>query len=100
MRKQVRLDELEFVDEDEVPKKPIKHTPWEKLLGSIPRGKAIVIPEDKLAVSTVRSALKRYQDKGQFSHLYSTTRKDAKGKYKTYIVNPSEEPESEDNTET
>jgi len=93
MRKQVKLEDFAFVGEEEVPKKPIRRTPWQEIFSSIPRGKAIVIPEDKLAVSTVRSALKRYQHKGQFIHLYSTTRKDAKGKYKTYVVNPSEETE-------
>lgn len=95
MAKQLKMSDFEMVDAELIPK-PVGRAKvnWDAFFKKVPRGKAIVIPKTQISPTTVRSALKRFQDKGRFKNLYSTTRK-VEGKYITYVVNPSEESESE-----
>lgn len=96
MAKQLKISDFEIVDAELIPK-PVARAKvnWETFFKNVPKGKAIVVLKTQISPTTVRSALKRFQDKGQFKNLYSTTRK-VEGKAVTYVVNPSEEPESEE----
>ena len=86
MKKSIKVEELKFIEESEVPKvRP--QTPWEEIFSAIPPGKATVFEPEQVSPSTVRTALKRYQKKGKFVSLRMTARKIAGGRYKTYVVN-------------
>lgn len=92
MRKKLKTEDLRFVDAEDVPKIVVR-TPWEEVFSKIPLGKALVLQHEQASPSTVRTALKRYQKEGKYRNLYMTTRKVAKGKYVTYVVNAMKETE-------
>ena len=94
MSKQIKTEDLRFVDEQEVPEISVR-TQWEEIFGKIPRGKALVLQHEQAAPSTVRTALKRHQKKGKFKNLFLTTRKVEGNKYVSYVVNPSKVAETE-----
>ena len=92
MVKKIDPNNLRFIDPEDIPvKTTLTATPWEKIFSSIPKGKVLTFHPDEVSADTVRTALKRMQRKGKFRHLKMTTRKVAKRKYKSYVINPSEE---------
>lgn len=79
------IDKLERIPEGEVPFK--KRTKWDKIFESIPKGEAVVIPEEMAHPTSVRQALARRQRQGRFNELQILSR-GRRGQRKTYIVNP------------
>lgn len=96
MIKKIDPNNLKFIEEQDIPEKTVRTgTPWKKVFGSIPKGKVLVFHPDEVSSDTVRTALKRFQRKGKFKHLQMTTRKIAKRKYMSYVINPSEDQNKE-----
>lgn len=94
MPKELKIKDFEMIDAELVPQKGRRgKVKWEKLFKKIPHGKAIIIEKAQLSPATVREALKRFQEKGRFKDMYTTTRKVGEGKYVTYVVNAGEEKE-------
>lgn len=96
MRKKFSIEDLKRITEDEMPAVPKRTTyPWEEIFGSIKEGEAIVIEPEQIHSSTVRTALKRYQDNGKFRNLVMTTRTVSEDRYRSYVLNPSKKKEAE-----
>lgn len=93
MRKRKGLDikDLKIIDEDEVPAKPKRYTPYREIFRRIQKGKALVISDEEIGVDTARAAIRRLQKKGEFAKLIVTQRKGEDGIKRLYIINPSEE---------
>jgi len=67
-----------------------KATMWDKVFLQIPKGKALVIPDDVARYNSVWHALKRYKAQGNFLNLKIVKRK-LENKVTTYVVNPEVE---------
>lgn len=90
MIKKIDPKNLKFIEEEDIPvKKILTATPWVEIFSSIPKGKVLVFHPDEVGSDTVRSALKRLQNKGKFEHLHMTSRKIGDRKYISYVVNSS-----------
>ena len=79
------IDKLERIPEDEVPYK--KRTKWDEIFESIPKGEAVVFPEQIAHPTSVRQALNRRQKQGKYTELQIISR-GRKGQRKTYLINP------------
>ena len=86
-RRKLDLQNLRFVPISNLPTIRRK-TQWEEIFEQIPKGQALVLTDEEASPETVRSALRRYQKKGKFTHLEGTTRK-VNGEKVVYILNPS-----------
>jgi hypothetical protein len=82
---------LKIIEEEEVPAKPQRYTPYREVLGRIRKGKALVISDEEISVDTARAAIRRLQRKGEFKKLVLSQVKGQDGIKKLYVVNPSEE---------
>ena len=72
-------DGLKLISADEVP--PMrrggpKRGKWAKIFSQIPEGKALVLAKDEVSIQSLRQALKRHQDRGEFKHLEIALRGD------------------------
>ncbi|MCW4037963.1 MAG: hypothetical protein NWF13_04420 [Candidatus Bathyarchaeota archaeon] len=74
------------MDEDDVPPPLRKRLDWEKVFRAIPVGKARLIRSEDAYYTTVRQALKRFQEKGIFTNYGIRTRKIGDAR-KCYIIN-------------
>lgn len=81
----IKVNELSFISQDEVPN--YRRTKWDEILHNIPAGKALVLREEQVTPSSVRQALRRRQDRGQFVR-YNIVVRGSKKNQITYIVNP------------
>jgi hypothetical protein len=81
-----KMKKARFIDEDDVPTPIRKKADWEGIFRSIPAGKARIIDADEAHHTTVRQALKRFQDKGMFTNYELLTRKAGKTR-ESYIIN-------------
>lgn len=92
-RRRHKLDvkNLKFVPISEVPE-VVRKTIWGDVFKKIPMGQALILTEAEASPETVRSALRRYQKDGKFTHLEGTTRK-VNDKRVVYILNPVPKPE-------
>jgi hypothetical protein len=68
----------------------VKFTTWQEMFSRIPTGKALIVTEDDLSFSALKSSLSEFQRKGQFKHLHTRKVKDDDGKYRMYIINKAE----------
>jgi len=82
-----RLKKAQYIDEDEIPKPIRQRIDWERVFGDIPEGKARIIGSDEAHYTTVRQALKRFQQMGKFESYYTKTRKIGNVRA-SYVVNP------------
>lgn len=92
-QKKIDLKHLTIIEESEVPAKPIRYTPYREMLKRIRKGKALVLSEEEVNVSTIRAGIKRLQKKGEFKRIIMRSMKDKDGIIRIYVINPSEEKE-------
>ena len=96
-RRGIDIKSLTIIDENEVPAKPKRYTPYREMLKRIRKGKALVISDGEIGIDTARAAIRRLQKKGEFSKLVITQRKGEDGIRRLYVINPSgEELEAEE----
>jgi len=91
-RKGIDLKNLPIIDESEVPDKPKRYTPYRELFKRIGNGKALVLTDNDVNLTTARAALRRLQRKGEFKQMMATQRT-VEGKRTLYIINPSDKKE-------
>ena len=93
MRVKAISEKIYLLHENQIPKPrtgKAKQPIWDKLLLSIPKGKALVIPKEVMDYNAVWYALKRRRQKGRFLHLKIAKRKLENGQINTYVINPEE----------
>ena len=86
-RKGLDWDNLEIIDEEEVPSSTIRKTKYAKLFNMIERGKTLVLTDDQVSLTTARATLRNFHKKGRFKNLVATQRT-INGVTKLYITNP------------
>ncbi len=81
-----KFKKAQYIDEDDVPQPMRNRIEWESVFRDIPVGKARIISSDEAHYTTVRQALKRFQDKGMFTNYRLRSRKIGNART-SYIIN-------------
>jgi len=89
-KKSIDLENLKFIDANEVPAK-VRYTPYRELLRRIRKGKALVLSEKDVNLNTARAGIQRLQKKGEFKKITTMQRRLESGEMVLYVVNPGEE---------
>ena len=89
-KKKLGLSKLTFIEESEVPVKPVRYTPYRDIMRKIKKGKALVVSEEEVNIDTFRAGVLRLKKKGEFKNYFVRAQKGTDGIRRLYIVNPSE----------
>jgi len=85
--RKLRFEDLKLVDETEVPQKQ-RGSDWLELFKKIDAGKALEIPDEKAAPTSIREAVRRLKESGLLPDSFVfTTRRQKDGKYVSYVIN-------------
>jgi len=82
-----KMRKATYIDEEDIPSSLRPRTDWESIFSNIPEGKVRVIASDEAHYTTVRQALKRFQDMDKFENYYIKTRKIGNARA-CYVVHP------------
>jgi hypothetical protein len=93
-KKGIDLENLKFIDANEVPTK-VRYTPYRELLKRIRKGKALVLSETDVNINTARAGIKRLQKHGEFKRIIAMQRRLENGEQVLYVVNPPSEEQTE-----
>ena len=80
----IEINDLQFIPEVDVP--IYKRTKWDIILNKIPNGQALVIQSEQIHPNSVRQALRRRQNRGQFKNLKLVVR-EINDNLTSYIIN-------------
>jgi hypothetical protein len=89
-KKKLTEIKLTFIEESEVPVKPIRFTPYRDILRKIKKGKALVVSDNEINIDTFRAGVLRLQKKGEFTKYCMRGPQGIDGKRTLYVVNPTE----------
>lgn len=90
-KEKLDLEHLTIIDENDVPVKLQRYTPYREMLKRVRKGKALVISDEQANIDNFRASVLRLQRRGEFTKLVMRQQKGTDGIRRLYIINPSAE---------